>query len=147
MSKMGLHGPFGHLQHKLWQKEGSKIKLAIWLPTIKSWESTQSRCVQAECNTPWKALEESYKFVSNLISIGGLSKKLWPRKVPGVQTGTVSGLFLGSPKIKSHSDVNAAERHIIYYMGEGGGFPWVRAMVSLMSPKLPVACPSIKGVP
>jgi hypothetical protein len=33
-----------------------------------------------------------------------------------------------------------------YYMGEGGGFPQVRAVVSLMSPRSPVACPSIKGV-
>jgi len=32
-------------------------------------------------------------------------------------------------------------------MGEGGGFPRVRAMVSLVSPKLPVACPSTKGAP
>jgi len=30
-------------------------------------------------------------------------------------------------------------------MGEGGGFPRIRAMVSLVSPELPVACPSIKG--
>jgi len=41
----------------------------------------------------------------------------------------------------------AAGRHKEYYMGEGGGFPRVRAVVSLVSPKLPVACPSIKGVP
>jgi len=27
------------------------------------------------------------------------------------------------------------------------GFPQVRAMVSQVSPELPVACPSIKGVP
>ncbi len=32
-------------------------------------------------------------------------------------------------------------------MGEGGGFPQVRAMVSLVSPKSPVARPSTKGVP
>jgi hypothetical protein len=32
-------------------------------------------------------------------------------------------------------------------MGEGGGFPRVRAVVSLVSPELPVACPSTKGVP
>jgi hypothetical protein len=32
-------------------------------------------------------------------------------------------------------------------MGEGGGFPRVRAVVSLVSPELPVTCPSIKGVP
>jgi hypothetical protein len=32
-------------------------------------------------------------------------------------------------------------------MGEGGGFPQVQAAMSLMSPRLPVACPSTKGVP
>jgi hypothetical protein len=31
-------------------------------------------------------------------------------------------------------------------MGEGGGFSRVRAVVSLVSPELPVACPSTKGV-
>jgi hypothetical protein len=41
--------------------------------------------------------------------------------------------------------VGAVERHIIYYMGEGGGFPRVRAVVSLVSLGLPVACPSTKG--
>jgi hypothetical protein len=38
MSKMGLHNPFGHLKHKLWPKERSIIKLAIWLSTTKSLE-------------------------------------------------------------------------------------------------------------
>ncbi len=37
------------------------------------------------------------------------------------------------------------ERHRVYYMGEGGGFPQVRAVVSLVSLELPVACPSTKG--
>ncbi len=35
----------------------------------------------------------------------------------------------------------------IYYMGEGVSSPRVRAVVSLVSPKLLVACPSTKGVP
>jgi hypothetical protein len=48
--KMVSHEPFGHLQHKLWSKKGSGVKLAIWLSTIKSPESTRSRCVQVECN-------------------------------------------------------------------------------------------------
>jgi hypothetical protein len=30
-------------------------------------------------------------------------------------------------------------------MGEGGGFPRVWAMMSLVSPELPVVCPSAKG--
>jgi hypothetical protein len=29
MSKTASHEPFGHLQHKLWQKEGSGVKLAV----------------------------------------------------------------------------------------------------------------------
>ncbi len=32
-------------------------------------------------------------------------------------------------------------------MGEGGGFPRVRAVVSLVNLELLVACPSTKGVP
>jgi len=32
-------------------------------------------------------------------------------------------------------------------MGEGGGFPRVRVVVSLMSLELPMACPNTKGVP
>jgi len=32
-------------------------------------------------------------------------------------------------------------------MREGGGFPQVQAVVNLVSPELPAACPSTKGVP
>jgi hypothetical protein len=32
-------------------------------------------------------------------------------------------------------------------MGEGGGFPQVRAVVSFVSPELPMACLSTKGAP
>jgi hypothetical protein len=95
----------------------------------------------------WKALTESYKFALNLIPIKGLDKELWPRRIPGIQTGIILGLLLGSPRTKSHSDVGVAERRRKYYAGEGGGFPWVRAVVSIMSPRLPVVYPSTKGAP
>jgi len=32
-------------------------------------------------------------------------------------------------------------------MGEGGGFPRIRAVMSLVSLELPVACPNTKGAP
>ncbi len=57
----------------------------------------------------WKALEKSYKFALDIISIEGLSRKLWIPKVSGVQTEIVSRLLLGSPEKKSHLDVGAAE--------------------------------------
>ncbi len=51
------------------------------------------------------------KFALDLILIRGLSKELWLRKVPGVQTRTILGLLLGSPGTKCHSDVGAVEKH------------------------------------
>jgi len=56
MSKMASHWSFGHLQPKLWAKKGPEVKLAVWLPTTKSWESTSSRRLQMDCD---KALESS----------------------------------------------------------------------------------------
>jgi len=53
---------------------------------------------------------------------------------PGTTTrdnfGTVSGLQLGSVGKKGHLDVASAESCREYYMGEGGGFPRVWAVVS-----------------
>ncbi len=57
----------------------------------------------------WKALDESYKFSLNFIPIKGLSRELWAPKVPGVSTGTISRLLLGSHGNKSHLDAGAAE--------------------------------------
>jgi hypothetical protein len=70
----------------------------------------------------WKALDESYNFASDRTSIRGLLAKLWGFKVPGV---------------KSHLDVGSVESHRVYYKGEGGGFPQVRAVVSLVCPCCP----------
>jgi hypothetical protein len=82
----------------------------------------------------WKDLEERYNFGSNLVPIQAQGEKLWTPKVPGVQTGTISGLQLGSPGKKSHLDVASARSCREYYKGEGGGFPRVRAVVSQVSP-------------
>ncbi len=92
----------------------------------------------------WKALEEGYKFGLDLVPIGGRGEKLRSPKVSGVQTRTVSGLHFESPEKKCHSDVASAGKRREYYMGEGGGFPRIRAVVSQVCPKLPVACPNTK---
>ncbi len=42
--------------------------------------------------------------------------------------------------------MGATERHRVYYMGEGDGFPQVRAVVNQVSPELPVAYLNTKGV-
>jgi len=47
----------------------------------------------------WKALEESYKFSSDLVSIRGLSRELWAPKVSGIQTGQFWDSSLGDPRV------------------------------------------------
>ncbi len=85
----------------------------------------------------WKALDEGYNFASDLISIEDLYAKLWGLKVARVSTLVISGLPFGSPEIKSHLDVGLVERHRVYYKGEGGGFPQIRVVVSLVNPSCP----------
>jgi hypothetical protein len=85
----------------------------------------------------WKGLDEIYNFSLNHISIGGLIAKLWGSKVGGVPAGGISGLPHESPERKSHLDVASMESHIVYYKGEGGGFPQVWAVVSLVCPCCP----------
>jgi hypothetical protein len=131
---MASHWSFGHLQPKLWAKERPRVKLPVWLPTTKSRESTSSR------HPIWvsdMALKRSRR---------GL--KLWFRPrydrtlqsgVMAVQssrspTGTISGLYFGSPKNLCHLDVASTASCREYYMGEGCGFPRVRAVVSLVCP-------------
>jgi hypothetical protein len=58
-----------------------------------------------------------------------------------------SHLGVLSPGTKSHLDVVPVESCKVYYMGEGGGFPRVQAVVSLLNPESPVACPSTKCAP
>jgi len=145
MSKMGSHDPFGHLKHKLWPKERSRVKLAIWLPTTKSQESPQFPCVQVACDILLESFRWGLQLCCDLISIGGLHTKLWG--VTRIPTLAISRFPLGSPRTKSHLDVGLVERHIIYYKGEGGGFPQVQAMVNLVSSSLPVVRPSTKSVP
>jgi len=58
----------------------------------------------------------------------------------GVPILAISGLPFESPKTKCHLDAGLAERHRVYYKGEGGGFPQVRAVVSLVSLVNP-SCP------
>jgi len=62
----------------------------------------------------------------------------------GVPTLGISGLPFGSPGTKCHLDVGLVERHKVYYKGKCGGFPQVRAVMSLVSLNLLVACPTPK---
>jgi hypothetical protein len=58
--------------------------------------------------------------------------KLCAFKVARIPVVKISGLSLGNPGTKSHLDVAPMESCRIYYKAEGGGFPQVQAVVSLV---------------
>jgi hypothetical protein len=95
MYKMGLHDPFGYLKHKLWPKEGPRVKLPLKVENrpdflVFRWRATYS----------WKDFDEGYNFVLDLTSIEGLHTKLWASKVAGVPILGILRLPLGSPETK-----------------------------------------------
>jgi len=94
----------------------------------------------------WKALDKGYNFALDLISIRGLHVKLWASKVVRIPTLRILGLPCESPETKCHLDVGLMAMHKAYYNGEGGGFPQVWAVVSLLSSNLPMARPCTKNV-
>jgi len=95
----------------------------------------------------WKALDEGYNFSFNFISIGGVKTKLWAPKVAGVSILGIPRLPLGSPRTKCHLNAGPVAIHKVYYKGEGGGFPQVEAVMSFVSPSLPMVRPSTKSAP
>jgi len=144
MSKMGSHCSFGHLKHKLWSKEGPGVELPVWLPTTKVKNRPDLLSCRGRATYLWKALDESYNFALDCIATRGLLAKLWGSKIAGVPFGTISGLPFGSPGKNSHLDVASVESCIIYYKGGGGGFPQVRAVVSLVCPCCPWLVPALR---
>jgi len=105
MSKMGLHDPFRHLKHKLWPKEGWKPNLQFDSRSLKVKNHLNFLSCRWHATYRWKALDESYNFGLDLISIGGLHAKLWVPKVVEDPIVRITGFPLGSPKTKCHLDV------------------------------------------
>ncbi len=82
----------------------------------------------------WKALNEGYNFSLNLTLIGGLQKKIWVSKKEGIPISRILGLLTWESRKKWHLGVARMVNYRKYYEEEGGGFPQVQAMVSLVSP-------------
>jgi hypothetical protein len=143
---MGSYDPFGHLKHKLWKK-GQDSNWQFDSQPLKVGNRPDFLVCRWHVTYHWKYVDKGYNFVLDLISIRGLYTKLWGPKVARDPTLRISGLPFGSPGTKCHLDVGLMERHRVYYKGEGGGFPWVRAVVNLLNSSLPMVRLNTKSVP
>jgi hypothetical protein len=79
-----------------WQFDSRPLKVGNQTAPDVRWGSAIRR---------WKALEEGYKFGSDLVPIGGQGEKLWCPKVLRVQNRD----SFGSPGTNNHLGVGAAE--------------------------------------
>ncbi len=90
--KMGSHDSFGYLNNKLWLKEVLGVNCQFDSQPLKVKNRPDLLVFRWPASYRWKALDKVYKFASNLISIGGLHKKLWASKVVGVPISRISRL-------------------------------------------------------
>jgi hypothetical protein len=123
MSKMGSHDPFGHFKHKLWLKEGPRVKLPIGFPTTNSGNRPNFLACRWHKTYCWKALDKGYNFALDHISIEGLHTKLWAPKVTGVLVLGILGLPLGSLGTKCHLGASPVARHRVNPLRGGRQHP------------------------
>jgi len=92
-------------------------------PEKKSQESTQFTCATT-------FLQIAFQYEVNSQSYGA-------PKLQKFELARFRDSHLGVLREKNHLDVGPVERCRVYYKGEGGGFPQVRAMVILVCPCCP----------
>jgi hypothetical protein len=141
---MGLHDPFGHLKHKLCPKKGRESNCQFDSRPLKVKNRPNFLACKWRATYCWKDVDKGYNFFLELISIVGLHVEIWAPKVVGVPTLGISRLPLRSLGTKWNLGAGLVAKHKVNCKGEGGGFPQVRAVVSLMNPCLPMARPCTK---
>ncbi len=139
MSKMSSHCSFGHLKHKLWPKEGPRLTLdqkksgidPIYLATDNVRQTIGKLSMRA----------------TTLLQIAPRSKVCLQGygapKSREFQLVQFRDSHAGVPGEKNHLDVAPVERCKVYYKGEGGDFPQVRVVVSLVC----LCCPWVVLAP
>jgi hypothetical protein len=143
---MTSHQPFGHLEHKLWSKEGPGVKLLVWLPTTKSRESTRSWCFQAKCNTSLESSRGDLQLCFRPRPNPKSGQKVMSVWSPGSQNWDSFGTPLWESREKEPFGCrcDGESQRILY-----GGRWWLPSSPGRgesNESELPVACPNTKKV-
>ncbi len=137
---MGLHCSFEHLKHKLWPKEGSGVEFPgvrqFGLPTTKSRESTRNTWLQKTCDISLKRSRRDLQLCfRRKVDRRSSPKVMKPQSRGSPENARFRDSHAGVPGVpgqNGHLDATPTTSHRVYYKGEGGGFPQVRAVVSLV---------------
>jgi hypothetical protein len=137
---MASHWSFGHLQSKLWAKEGPGVKLAVWLPTTKSRESTSFRPPNWERDRSLKRSRRGLQVWFRPCHDQTSQLRVMSSQSPGTPPGTISGQFRDSnpevPGVPEKSDIRAwVPRSVTEYTigSKVVAYSRIRAVVSQVS--------------
>ncbi len=146
---MGSHDSFRHFKHKLWPKEGPKIKLVIWLPTTKSQESPWFPCVKVACDLSLESCQQGLQLCFRPHCNRRFAHKVMgPQRHGSPNFGNLPNPKpnFGSSETKWHLGASPMARHKVYYKGEGDDFFEIQVVVSLVSSCFPVVHPNTKNI-
>ncbi len=101
---MASNWSFGHLQPKLWAKEGRESNWQFDSRPLKVGNRPSPDVHWGSATCRWKDLDEGYKIGLDLVPIRGRGEELWLSKVPGVQQGHIRDNF-GTPFRESRENV------------------------------------------
>jgi hypothetical protein len=94
---MASHWSFGHLQPKLWAKEGRESNWQFDSRPLKVGNRPLPDVRFGSATWRWKDLDEGYNIGLDLVAIQLRSRELWQFKVPRVPSGqfpdSISGLY------------------------------------------------------
>jgi hypothetical protein len=128
-------------------KRKVKSQIGNLTPTTKSWESTRPQWVQVKWDTPLEISQQELQLCFRPC----LDPRSEQRVIVPQSCGSPNFKSFGTPPWESRNKKPfecgcRVEAQIILYGGRCW-LPWVRAVVSLMNPKLLVACRNTKGAP
>jgi hypothetical protein len=144
---MASHELFGHLEPKLWAKEGPGVKLAVWLLTTKSRKSTRIRRQQMECNTTLESsqrnLQDCFKLHLNRRS----EQEVMDAQSPGSanRDSFRTPLWVSWEKMTFGCRCNGVTQRILY--GGRWWLPLSPGCGEFGESVLLMVCPNTKGVP
>ncbi len=111
--------------------------MAVWFPTSKSRESTRFPCIKVACNilleNSWQGLQLWFRPHFHRRST---RKVMTPQSYESPNLGNFETPTWESGDKKPFR-CGPMKRRKVYYKGEGGDFPQVRAVVSLVSSSCP----------
>jgi hypothetical protein len=144
---MGLVDSFRYLNISYGQKKGWESNCQFHSRPLKVRNRFDLLMCRWHATYRWKALNSAITLLQTSPQLEVFTRSYCLPKSRKSQFGEFRNSQFGSCRKKWHLGASLVAKHKEYYKGEGGGFPQVWAVLSLVNLCLTVARPCTKSVP